>query len=76
MKSPKVVAKDNYLNVVANWPDQALKKSLDWHDAVRRYRDRKPFDPEVIKAYRAGYMHGWRECLNTLKLHGYLIMKG
>jgi hypothetical protein len=52
-----------------NWVEQALDESMSWHDANKHFEHARAL---TMPAYRAGFQDGWRECLKSLKLHGYI----
>ena len=48
-----------------HWKEQARRDCVEWAKVNVK-------DPARLKDFDAGVAAGWDQCLNTLKLHGYV----
>lgn len=48
------------------WREQSKREALDWHGKVQGVAQSRLAD------FAPGFDQGWRECLKTLKLHGFI----
>ncbi len=48
-----------------DYGQQACKDARKWHEIGGKH------SPESLDHFDAGFTDGWRQCLATLKLHGY-----
>jgi hypothetical protein len=55
---------DTFMILLA-YHDQTLKDQLAWHTA----NNPGGLSEDQIAAFHAGFEHGWRNCVNTIKLH-------
>jgi hypothetical protein len=57
--------KSDLCMILIAYHDQALRDQLAWHQA----NNPGGLSEDQIAAFHAGFEHGWRNCINTIKLH-------